>query len=125
MKLFWALCWLAGVWAALGAAWAQEADTLDKVRAEMAEVEAYYQQRARECHQKLNVNDCRQEVQAGRSRDIQPIQARLRTLESAVRQERAESRRTQIRQRQAEHDARVGAPADAAPHPQSNPAETR
>lgn len=108
-----------------GVAWAQEPEDLAQVRAELAEVEAHFNERARACHQKLYVTACRQGVQAERSQALQPIQARLRAIEAAVRAERAENRRAQIRQRQHEHEARVGASEGSASVPVVNPAESK
>jgi hypothetical protein len=102
------------------------ASRLEQARAELTHVEAMHAERARLCHQKLHVNACRLEVQAARNEATRPIKERLYELEAAVRTQRAQAKREDIRQRQALHDSRLqtdsfpaSTPATESPSPVS------
>lgn len=79
---------------------------LEQARAELAQVEATQTEQARLCYQKLHVNACRLEVQATRNEITRPLKERVYELEAAVRAQRAQAKREDLRQRQASQASR-------------------
>ena len=72
---------------------------LNQVKAQRAAVEADFDALLRDCYQRLNVNDCRAQVQIERSQALQPIKHRLRQLTEQQRQIKADQRREKIQSR--------------------------
>jgi hypothetical protein len=79
---------------------------LEQVRAERTRVEDHFDGLDRQCHQKLNVNDCRRDVQLARSEALRPIMVRQRELEAALRKERAQDQRNKAQERRESHEQR-------------------
>lgn len=79
---------------------------LDQVKAERTRVDDHFDGLDRQCHQKLNVNDCRREVQLARSEALRPLTVRQRELEAALRKERAQDQRSKAQERREAHEQR-------------------
>lgn len=79
---------------------------LEQARAERTRIEDHFDGLDRQCHQKLNVNDCRREVQLARSEALRPILMRQRELEAALRKERAQEQRNKAQERRESHEQR-------------------
>ncbi len=91
---------------------------LDRVKAERSDIEAQFETRNRQCYQKLQVNDCKRDVQWDRSEALRPITVRQRSLEAELRQHKAEAQRVKAQERREAHEQRgrgVARPSDAAP----------
>ncbi len=79
---------------------------LEQVRAEKTRGEAGFDELDRQCHQKLNVNDCRRDVQLKRSEVLRPLTMRQRDLEAELRKERAQEQRAKAQERRESHEQR-------------------
>ncbi len=79
---------------------------LEQVKSERTRVEASFDEFERQCHQKINVTDCRHDVQLKRSDAIRPLMARQRDLEAALRKERAQEQRAKAQERRESHEQR-------------------
>ena len=99
--------------------WAQETEAeLERVKAQRSRLEAQYDEQTRGCYQKLNVNDCKREVQIARSEALQPIVAKQRELEAVLRKQKADEQRAKAQERREAHERRMqdrGGPPAALP----------
>ncbi len=91
------------------AAWASpETDAeLAQVKAQRSLLEAQYDDQARACYQKLNVNDCKREVQLNRSEALRPVIQRQRELEAEMRKQKADEQRAKAQERREAHERRL------------------
>jgi hypothetical protein len=91
---------------------------LDRVKAERSDIEAQFEARNRQCYQKLQVNDCKRDVQWARSEALRPVTVRQRSLEAELRQHKAEAQRVKAQERREAHEQRgreIVRPSEAAP----------
>ena len=72
---------------------------LNQVKAQRATIEADFDARLRDCYQRFNVNDCRNQVQSERALALQPIKQRLHQLTQEQRRIKADQRREKIQNR--------------------------
>lgn len=95
------------------------------LRAARVDVEARYESRARNCEQRIFVNDCLNRARKERREALTPIDDRIATLDEAERSRRAAERSAGI---EAKRAAQAAAQADAAasgPLPQRLPKSGR
>lgn len=80
---------------------------LERVKAQRSQLEAQYDEQTRQCYQKLNVNDCKREVQISRSEALRPVVARQRELEALLRKQKADEQRDKAQERRQAHEKRL------------------
>jgi hypothetical protein len=101
------------------ALWAQAPEVeLEQVKAQRSRLEAHHDEQIRQCHQKLNVNDCKREAQIDRSEALRPVVNRQRELEAVLRKQKADEQRAKALERREAHERRMqdrGGPPVALP----------
>ncbi len=80
---------------------------LEQVKAQRARLEAEHDEQTRRCYQKLNVNDCKREVQILRSEALRPVITRQRELEAVLRKQKADEQRAKTQERREAHERRM------------------
>jgi hypothetical protein len=80
---------------------------LERVKDQRSRLENQYEEQNRQCYQKLNVNDCKREVQISRSDALRPIIERQRELEAVLRRQKADEQRDKAQERRQAHEKRL------------------